>query len=109
MILQLALRRAMDDSNSRRKNKIVSNQADEAVIVCSFKFSASRTRKGEVVESQDFYLDVDKLQQVCGEYRALFRESARVACAILRRACGLRSCRCPVVWRLAQHPPANQW
>ena len=59
VILKLALRGAMDDLNNRRKDKIIANYADDAVIVYPGKMSVSGTRKGKaaVKEFFDKYFD----------------------------------------------------
>ena len=43
VILKLALRNAMDDLNNRRKDKIIANYADDAVIIYPGKMSVSGT------------------------------------------------------------------
>jgi hypothetical protein len=87
VILKLALRGTMNDLNNRRKEKIIANYADDAVIIYRGKSSMSGTRKGKagmvfentcitalkirggkVVELQDFYFDVDTLQKMWGEW-----------------------------------------
>jgi hypothetical protein len=59
VILKLALRGAMDDLNHRRKDKIVANYAEDAVLLYPGKFSMSGTRKakGAVKEFFDKYFD----------------------------------------------------
>jgi len=59
VILKLALRGAMDDLNNRRKDKIIGNYADDAVIIYPGKMSVSGTRKGKaaVKEFFDKYFD----------------------------------------------------
>jgi ketosteroid isomerase-like protein len=49
----------MDDLNNRRKDKIIANYADDAVIIYLGKMSVSRTRKGKaaVKEFFDKYFD----------------------------------------------------
>jgi hypothetical protein len=41
VILKLALRGAIDDLNNRRKDKIIANYADDAVIIYPGKLSTS--------------------------------------------------------------------
>ena len=59
VILKLALRGAMDDLNNRRKDKIIANYAEDAVIIYPGKMSVSGTRKGKaaVKEFFDKYFD----------------------------------------------------
>ena len=59
VILKLALRGAMNDLNQRRKDKIIANYADDAVIIYPGKMSVSGTRKGKaaVKEFFDKYFD----------------------------------------------------
>ena len=54
VILKLALRGAMDDLHHRRKDKIVANYADDAVLIYPGKFSMSGTRKGKAAV-KDFF------------------------------------------------------
>jgi len=59
VILKLALRGAMNDLNNRRKDKIVANYGEDAVLIYPGKFSMSGTRKGKaaVKEFFDKYFD----------------------------------------------------
>jgi ketosteroid isomerase-like protein len=59
VILKLALRGAMNDLNHRRKDKIIANYADDAVLIYPGKFSMSGTRKGKaaIKEFFDKYFD----------------------------------------------------
>ena len=54
VILKRALRGAMDDLNHRRKDKIVANCADDAVLIYPGKFSMSGTRKGKASVKEFF-------------------------------------------------------
>ena len=54
LILKLALRGAMKDLNQRRKDKIVANYADDAVMTYPGRMSVSGTRKGKAA-IQDFF------------------------------------------------------
>jgi len=59
VIVKVALRGAMTDLNQRRKDKIIANYADDAVITYPGKMSVSGTRKGKaaVKEFFDKYFD----------------------------------------------------
>jgi len=54
LILKLALRGAMKDLNQRRKDKIVANYTDDAVMTYPGRMSVSGTRKGKAA-IQDFF------------------------------------------------------
>ena len=60
VILKLALRGAMDDLNNRRKDKIIANYADDAVIMfpCKMSVCGSRKGKGAVLEFFVMYFDL---------------------------------------------------
>jgi ketosteroid isomerase-like protein len=72
VILKLALRNAMDDLNNRRKDKIIANYADDAVIIYPGKMSVSGTRKRKAAlkEFFDEYFDqfIEEHCEVRGTY-----------------------------------------
>jgi ketosteroid isomerase-like protein len=71
VILKLALRGAMDDLDDRSKDKIVANNAEDAVLIYPGRFSMSGTRKGKEAVKEFF----DKCFPQFTEERCVARET----------------------------------
>jgi ketosteroid isomerase-like protein len=65
LFLKLALRGAMNDLNQRRKDKIVANYADDAVIVYPGRMSVSGTRRGKAAIQEFFDRYFDQFTEEC--------------------------------------------
>ncbi len=81
VILKLALRGAMNDLNNRRKEKIIANYANDAVIIYPGKFSMSGTpgRARRPSRSSSTSISTRSLRRTAWPERPTSRTSSRWA------------------------------